>query len=621
MVCFSEYYADCLLRHIFTYLTQASVSCTWTNDSQRILLEHFDAILDSPSHLYYHALPFSPSSSWLHECYTAELLQVVKVVKGLPVEWEVYSRTVLLNNVPQTLSCWNNTVAVGTSDRDILILDAITGGQTAVLPGHTSMVKSLTFSSDGTSLVSGSHDNTVKLWDMQTGSVVKTFHGHTRGVCSVSISADYTTIASGSADMSIRLWDIEMGECCHIMEQQDIVYYIRFSPTDPQCLIFVSDAAVQFWDIGNQKVGPTYNGYEIAFSPDGTQFLLCGEDGVTLQNTNSGVVSKLSMERNCDNPCFSPDGRLVAVADLSNICVWDITGSDPHYVGTFLDHAGNIYSLTFSSPSTLISASEEKLVRFWKIGALPINPVMTDPKSTPPTSAPTKSIVLKAKIGPIIPSGLPVWVKKTWGVLTGHHKGSLQIPAEDSHQSNTQPGDSKLIFVWYADKKFNIWDAEKGELLWTMNVSIVDLQDLRVLGDGSKIVYLDWGTIEARDIWTGELAVGEVCWPRICRLLKTGGSKVWAEGSSGTMEWDFGTPGSPPAQLSSGPPDRFHINDTKLWEIGMSRMEDVVTGKVIFQLPEGFRNPVDVQWGGQYLVVHLRGGEVLILDFSHMVLQ
>jgi WD40 repeat protein len=77
------------------------------------------------------------------------------------------------------ISCWNNTVAVGSAHRDIVILDAITGSQTAILSGHTDEVNSVVFSSDGRSLVSGSDDKTVKLWDMQTGGAIKTFSGHT----------------------------------------------------------------------------------------------------------------------------------------------------------------------------------------------------------------------------------------------------------------------------------------------------------------------------------------------------------------------------------------------------------------------------------------------------------
>jgi len=213
--------------------------------------------------------------------------------------------------------------------------------------------------------------------------------------------------------------------------------------------------------------------------------------------------------------CFSPDGRLMAFAVNCDVCVLDITSSNPHLVETFVGHTREIASLIFSSSSTLISASEDKSIKFWQIGASLTTPVVTDPGSIPLNSAPTKSITLKAKNGPIIPSDLPDGVIKTWGVSDGLCKEYLQIPAEYSHQHNIQLIDSKLIFVWYADKKINIWDAKKGELLQTINVPRGTVEDLRVSGDGSKLFCLYAKFIQAWDIWTGE-AVGEVWCQRVC---------------------------------------------------------------------------------------------------------
>jgi len=600
----------------------------WTNDSQRILLDNFDTIYNSPSHLYHSALPLSPSSSWLSECYSSELSLEVRVVMGLPAGWGMCSRTVLLNDSPWTLSYWNNTIAVGSGHRDILILDAITGSQTAVLPGHTDAVRSLTFSSDGISLVSGSHDKTVKLWDVQTGGVVKTFYGHTDKIWSVSISADHTTIASGSEDNTLRLWNIEMGECHHTIEQPTTVDCTSFSPTDPQYLLSVSGTTAQHWDIDGNKVGLKFISYNTAFSPDGTQLIsYTGDHGddVIVQHINSGAtVAEFTAANGYFSPCcFSPDGRLVAVATGYNVCVWEITGSNPHLVETFVGHTHNITSIKFSSSSTLISASEDKSVKFWQIGASSTDPVVTDPNSTPLTSTPTKSVILKAKNSIIIPSDLPDGVMKTWGISTGHCKGSLQTLAEDSHQNNTQLIDSKLIFVWYAGNKINIWDAEKGELLQAID-ALGSVKGLRVSGDGSKVFYLYEDFVQALDIWTGK-AVGNVENQHgQTEILATDGSKVWVEVRSGYSAfihgWDFGISGSSPVEFSNELPEMLHLNDTKVWETNVSGIKDVVTGKVILQLPERFGKVVHVQWGIQYLVVSFRSKEALILDFSHMLL-
>jgi len=615
MVYFGECCRGCLLRLVLIFPVQAGVSCMWTNDTQRILLEYFDIISNSPSHLYHSALPLSPSSSWLHECYAAELSQEVRVVEGLEVKWGTCSRTVQLDQYPWTLSCWNNVVAVGSGEMDIVILDAITGSQTAVFPGHTNVVLSLTFSSDGASLVSGSGDKTVKLWDVQTGGVVKTFHGHTDGVRSVSISADSTTIASGSDDRTIRLWNIQVEECYQIIKQQGTPHYIRFSPTNPQTLISASHTIVQQWDIGGHKVGHAYYGDQVAFSPDGTQFVLCAGSDVTVQNINSGVaVAKFNAAREIfDLCCFSPDGRLVAISDNRGFHLWDITSSPPHLVETFIGHITPIISLAFSSPSNLISASHDESIKFWKIGASSADPVVTDPKSTLLASAPTRSITLKAKNSPIIPSDLPDGVMKTWGISAGCSKKSPQIPAQGSHESNIQPIDSKLIFVWYENGKINIWDTEKGKLLQTINVPRDEVIDLRVSGDGSKVFCQYKASIQSWDIGTSE-AVGGVDffhWKR--RIIAIDGSKIQVTGFQG---WDFGIPGSSPVELSFNRQYILHLNDTKLWERDMFRMQDKVTRKVVFELPERFGEAVHVQLGGQYLIVSLMS-KVLVLDLSH----
>jgi len=203
---------------VFT-VVQTGVSCKWTSDSQHFLLEHFDAIYVAPSTIY-HALLFCPSSSWLHKNYTLELPQV-RVVRGIAAEWGTCLCTIALSSHPWALAYKNNTVAVGLTSNDIIMLDAITGSQTAVLSGHANSVRSLAFSSDGRLLASGSNDHTVKLWDVQTGGIIKTFSGHTNDwFLSVSISADCTRIASGSDKGTAYLWDIQRGECLHSIEHQ-----------------------------------------------------------------------------------------------------------------------------------------------------------------------------------------------------------------------------------------------------------------------------------------------------------------------------------------------------------------------------------------------------------------
>jgi len=546
----------------------------------------------------------------------------VKVVKGLPAEWGKCSRTVLLGSFTRTLSCWNNTVAVGSKPGDIILLDTITGSQTAVLSGHTDSVSCVTFSSDGTSLVSGSDDKTVKLWDVQTGGVVKTFSGHTDQVYSVSISAGCTMIASGSSNHTICLWDIQTKECQCVIRQQNTVYHVSFSPTNPQHLISRCDGKLWQWDTNGHQISPPSDVSCVAFSPNGTQFVSCYRAVVTVQKSDSGVaVTKFQMaSKSIQCCCFSPDGRLVAVAAGRVIYVWDIS-SDPYLVETLIGHAENITALAFSSPSALISASRDKSVKFWQISASSMDLAMTDPESTPIPLPLVSSISLQARDGVAISCDAD-GVVKTWDIPASICKAPLKSSVKDYKYGDVKLINRGLVFVWHGDGKINIWDSEKGKFLLQANISKGRLLDLRISGDGSKIFCINKDFIQAWDMWTGE-AVGRVEISYGYTLLAMDSSKVWIESVFRDLhEWDFGIPGSPPVRLSTRPPGTLHLNGTRLWDKRQCRIQDTATGKVIFQLPERFQGQiVEVQWNGQYLGISPRYEKELILEFSPAFLQ
>ena len=603
---------------------QAGLVCKWADDSQRFILEYFDVIHDSPSKIYCHALPFIPSKSWLRECYSSELSQVVKVVKGLQTQWGAYSRTVSIECITRGLTCWRDFIAVGYSHNNILILNAITGMRTSVLSGHTHGVHALAFSLDGTFLVSGSNDTTVKLWDVQTGGVVKTFYGHIHGICCVSISPDCTTIASGSGDHTINLWDTLTGKCCCVIkEHMHEATSISFSPSNSQLLMSASyDNTIRQWDINGHQIGPAYDGNNAAFSPDGALFVLGGEV-TTVRNSDSGaVVAKLQVPgkwfKHC---CFSPDGKFMAGVEHYTIYVWEITSPDPHLVGTFIGHTDYILSLIFSS--SLISSSRDGSIKFWHINTTSTDPVATDSESTPLTLASIVSVSLQVNSGIVISSDLAGMVK-TWDILTGHCRASFATPPGCSGEREVQLINDRLIIVWFGGYKIHIWNTEKGELLHTVGVShSYQNVDFRISGDESMVILRNGKDIQFWSVWTGEI-LGEV------RLehepppgsLSVDGSRVWVHfEDSQIQEWDFGIPGSSPIPLPNTSIDRPHLSfiGTKQWNASLCRVKDVVTGEEIFQMPGRYTKFSVTQWDGRYLVAGYPSGEVLILDFNQII--
>ena len=608
------------LGYVFMSI-QAGISCKWANDSQRFLLEHLDNIHDSPSHIYHSALPLSPSSVWIRECYGSELSHEARVVEGLPAVWGICSHTVSLGVIVRGISYWNNTIAVGTAHKDVIILDVITGGQTATLLGHTDGVWSVVFSSDGGSLVSGSADKTVKLWDMQTGGAIRTFSGHTATVSSASISVDSAIIASGSHDMTIRLWDTETGECHHTIEQQGRVLWVKFSPTDPQHLLSNADWKVRQWDTSGCQVGPIVTCNNVGLSPDGIQLVSNYGAIATVRNSSSGVVTaQFPIVQDCTRYwCFSPDGRMVAAGIERIAYVWNITGPEPHIADTFMGHARDITAFAFSSPSSLISGSIDGSIKFWKVGA---HLVGTDPKYISLTPVTIISITLQAKDNIYITSDSD-GVVKTWDIFTGVCKTSFQTPAKGNWKRDVRLINDRLVLAWDADRKIKILDVEKEEHLLTVD-GLIDLVDIRISEDGSRVYSLGTRVVQAQSIETGEI-VGragirfiEYSGPS----LNVYGSRVWVHHPNAeTQVWDFETPDSPPTQLPNITLKIPHPDGVMLWDTGLSCIKMEATKKVVFWLSKQHGKPIGVQWNNQYLFASFISGEVLILDLSPLVPQ
>jgi len=93
------------------------------------------------------------------------------------------------------------------STEQVQIWNINTGVQVLGLTGHTDIVQSATYSSDGQFILTGSIDKTVRLWDVVTGQPIALFAGHSSQVRSVAFTPDGHSIVSGSADNIIRIWD------------------------------------------------------------------------------------------------------------------------------------------------------------------------------------------------------------------------------------------------------------------------------------------------------------------------------------------------------------------------------------------------------------------------------
>ena len=211
--------------------------------------------------------------------------------------------------------------------------------------------------------------------------------------------------------------------------------------------------------------------------------------------------------------------------------------------------------------------------------------------------------------------------------MTGLCKASFHTPAKDIGLGDMQLVDSQLILVWNDNEHLYIWDTEKeGPPLvvdapwksWCMRPIIS--------GDGSKVFMLGDDSIQGRSAQTGR-HVGRV---RLGGSQKvdnyyshTGdGSRIWVDfKDSQTQGWDFGTSDPTPIPLPDVNPDDPHLKLNRQENSNRYRIRDKATGNEVFHLSGKYAHPTDIKWDDQYLVAGYESGEVLILDFNHMLPQ
>ncbi|CAE7155356.1 unnamed protein product, partial [Rhizoctonia solani] len=135
-----------------------------------------------------------------------------RMVQGaVQSQWPLKGHTGDVNSV--SFSPDGTRLVSGSEDKTIRVWDV--ERKTPILgplQGHTEWVRSVAFSPDSAQIVSCSSDGTIRLWDPRTGQpIVNPYTGHTNAVCSVSFSPRGTYIASGSSDKTVRVWDVRTG--------------------------------------------------------------------------------------------------------------------------------------------------------------------------------------------------------------------------------------------------------------------------------------------------------------------------------------------------------------------------------------------------------------------------
>jgi WD40 repeat protein len=216
-----------------------------------------------------------------------------------------------------------DVLALGSADRQLLLVDAASGRELASLekdraevdperPGM--MAGEVVFSPDGKLLAAASLNQSIHIYDVEHRTLAQTLSGHPSRVFSIAFSPDQKQLVSGGAGNTAIVWDLTNGERRYSLPTQQGAYFgVAWSPDGKLLATGCGTGVCNLWH---------------------------AETGTPLRTFTSelGAVTQVR---------FSPDGKLLAAAGAGRLVrMFDVATGEP--VRTYSCNTGAVFCVRFS---------------------------------------------------------------------------------------------------------------------------------------------------------------------------------------------------------------------------------------------------------------------------------
>jgi WD40 repeat protein len=234
--------------------------------------------------------------------------------------------------------------AVGDLHAKVVEWDAQTGKQLGPLAGHTGTVRTVSYSHDGSQIITGSDDGTAIIWDSHSYQPLVTIEPNTpmqgierRIVIDAAFSPDNKAILLQMNPFSFSLWESATGKLITQfpigeIAESDFITMMQFLP-DSRTVALVRGGDIAFWDIALQHIKHSvatdpFTTNRIRFSADGNRFVLWDFVGVKTQLWDAQTGHKIAARHTSRQPIIDgmllANGRDVVITNnFGGVSVWD----------------------------------------------------------------------------------------------------------------------------------------------------------------------------------------------------------------------------------------------------------------------------------------------------------
>ncbi len=223
-----------------------------------------------------------------------------------------------------------------------------------LLLGYAGEVLSAAFSPDGKIMAIGTSDKKVVIWDVATWKIIKLLDANDDRVTALAFSPDGKILASGDRRNMVYFLDAATWKTVNKMKAYSDIESLSFNQDGSLLAIACGREKAMLWDVQKNQlrkdlVGHTGDVKAIAFSPDGTRIATGGRDNsVIIWNAGTGEKIKVlpGHAGTVEKIVYSPDGKYLVSGGSDNVVmVWNATSGSA--VNRLSGHSDRICTLAY----------------------------------------------------------------------------------------------------------------------------------------------------------------------------------------------------------------------------------------------------------------------------------
>ena len=362
----------------------------------------------------------------------------------------------------------------------VTIHDVESGRQICEIEGHTSSLRSIRFSPDGTKLMTTAEDGTAIIWFPQLasrGSDLALSNAHDDAIYQIDFDESGKRLLSGSFDKKVRVSDLASSKVITTYEGHNAdVVAVDFHPSGKTAASLDRNGFIHVWNVNDASklfvIDPESKQFATQmsatgggrrgeifsfpgalstglFTPDGLHLVSFRKDGMKVFDARDGSLEvHLEDASALGWPVFSHDSKLVSVLEMDGNLprIWDLqTGQ------LVRELQGHNYALCMMC----FSPNDDRIV----------------------TGGMAKTIIWNARTGE----------RRTLKSRTGYTASCRFSP------------DARFVLTGHSDNICRVWDSRTGELLTELQGHTGRLRDVRFSPDQTRL--MSWATDDQVIVW------------------------------------------------------------------------------------------------------------------------